>query len=167
MTSDRVGTWLSILANFGVVIGLVLLVLEIRHSTMATEASLYQENINYGRDQVELLLLDENKEFAEMVFKAESDPDSVTTIEFEKFTLFTAWRMASWETMFMNYEEGLVDDRHWHNLDAWYGSILARGPGYRRWWDAVRHGYDPAFQEHVDRILNGHRAEELQPSMVQ
>ena len=150
MHSDRIGTWLTILANFGVVFGLILLVLEIRHSTMATEAILYQENINYGRDQIELLISDENKELAELVFRAEADPDSLTPIEFEKFTLFTAWRMAVWETMFMNYEEGLADKRHWSNMDAWYASILARGPGYRRWWDAVRHGYDPAFQEPVD-----------------
>ena len=100
MTSDRVGIWLSIAANFGVVVGLVLLVLEIRHSTMATEASLYQENINYGREQIELLLLDENKEFAELVFRGEADPDSLSGIKFEKFILFTAWRFASWEAMF-------------------------------------------------------------------
>ena len=161
MTSDRVGIWLSIVANFGVVIGLVLLVLEIRHSTMATEASLYQENINYGRDQIELLLLDENKELAELVFRGEVDPDSLSEVEFQKFILFTAWRFASWEAMFMNFEEGLVDERYWLNLDAWYGSILERGPGYRRWWDAVRHGYDPDFQEHVDRIFQQQQARNL------
>jgi hypothetical protein len=158
MTSDRVGTWLSIIANFGVVIGLVLLVLEIRHSTMATEAILYQENINYGRDQIELLLSDENKDLAEIVYRAEKDPDSLSDIEFEKFALFTAWRMAVWETMFMNRDEGLVDDRHWLNTDAWYASILSRGPGYSRWWEAVRHGYDQGFQEHVDRAFKEQQA---------
>ena len=45
---------------------------------------------------------------AEMVFRGESDPDSLSDIEFEKFVLFTAWRFASWEAMFMNFEEGLV-----------------------------------------------------------
>ena len=156
MTSDRVGMWLSVLVNFGVVFGLVLLVFEIRHSTMATEATLYQENVNFGRDHIELLLTDENKDLAELVFRAETDPDSLSSIEFEKFVLFTAWRMAVWETMFVNYEEGLVDDRHWQNLDAWYSSLPVRGPGYNRWWDATRHGYDQAFQEHVDRILKAH-----------
>ena len=81
MNSDRVGTWLSIIANFGVVIGLILLVLEIRHSTMATEATLYQEDINYGRDQIELLLADENKQLAELIFRAEVEPDSLLFIE--------------------------------------------------------------------------------------
>jgi len=82
-------------------------------------------------------------------------PD-VPTHEFEKFVLFTAWRMTMWETMFINYEEGLVDVRHWQNLDTWYSSILARGLGYHRWWDATRHGYDQAFQEHVGRVLKAH-----------
>jgi hypothetical protein len=153
MVAERVGTWLSVLANFGLVFGLILLALEIRHSTMATEASLYQENVNYGRDHIELLVSDENKELAEIVFRGESDPGSLSANEFEKFVLFTAWRMAVWETMFVNYEEGLVDVRHWQHLDAWYAGLLRRGPGYIRWWEAARHGYDKSFQKHVDFIF--------------
>ena len=153
MNSERFGSWLSLLANLGVLIGLMLLVLEIRHNTLATQAVLYQENMNFGRDHVELLIGDENKELAEIVFRGESDPDSLAPHEFDKFILYTAWRMGSWETTFLNYDEGLVAERMWKSNDAWFSGLLQRGPGYQRWWETTRHGYDPTFQVHVDQAF--------------
>ena len=84
MKSERIGLWLSLLANFGVLVGLVLLVVELRHNTLATQALLYQENMNYGRDNAELLIGDENEKLAEIVFRAEKDPESLSDIEFDR-----------------------------------------------------------------------------------
>ena len=153
MKSERIGLGLSLLANFGVLVGLVLLVVELRHNTLATQAVLYQENMNYGRENAALLVGDENKELAEIVFRGELDPDALSRNELEKFILFTAWRMGSWETTFINYDEGVLNERMWTNIDAWHSSLLQRGPGYQRWWAETRHGYDPSFQEHVDRVF--------------
>jgi hypothetical protein len=152
MNTDRLGMWLSVLTNIGVLAGLILVIVEVRHSSMATTAAIYQENINYGRDHIELLLSDENKELAALVFRGESDPDSLSEVEQKKFVLFIAYRMAVWETVFVNHDDGLIDDRHWYNWDAWYSELLSQ-PGYTLWWEAARHGYDPIFQQHVDQVF--------------
>jgi hypothetical protein len=153
MKSERISLWLSLIANFGVIVGLVLLVVELRHNTLATQAALYQESMSFARDHVELLLGDENRELAAIVFRGETDPDSLSPNELEKFILFTAWRMSTWETTFLNYDEGLLEERMWKSLDAWYSSLLQRGPGYQKWWEVSKHGYDPPFQSHVDRVF--------------
>lgn len=153
MQSERVGVWLSLLANLAVLAGLILLVVEIRHNTLATQGVLHQEIINYGRDHIELLVGDENEKLAEIVFRGESDPDSLSPVELDKFVLFTAWRMGAWETTFLHYDTGLVEERNWRLIDAWYSALLERGPGYERWWATTRHGYDEAFQEHVDDVF--------------
>ena len=154
MKSERVSLWLSLLANFGVLVGLALLVVEIRHNTLATQAAIYQESMGFARDHVALLIGDENRELAGIVFRGEKDPTSLTPEELEKFVLFVAWRMSTWETSFLNYDEGLLDERMWESLDAWYSSLLQRGPGYRTWWETTRHGYDQSFQAHVDRAFS-------------
>ena len=56
MKSERIGLWLSLLANFGVLVGLALLVVEIRYNTLATQAALNQENLNFMRETTALLL---------------------------------------------------------------------------------------------------------------
>ena len=154
MKSERISLWLSLLANFGVLVGLALLVIELRHNTLATQAALYQESMSFARDHVELLIGDENRELAVIVFRGETDPDSLSPIELEKFLLFTAWRMNTWETTFLNYDQGLIEERVWKTVDAWYSALLERGPGYKKWWEASRHGYDPPFQTHVERAFD-------------
>ena len=109
--------------------------------------------MSFARDHVELLIGDENKDLATIVFRGETDPDSLSSDEFEKFILFVAWRMNTWETSFMNYDEGLLDARMWDAIDSWYSSLLQRGPGYRWWWEATKHGYDQAFRNHVDQAF--------------
>jgi hypothetical protein len=155
MKSERIGLWLSLLANAGVVLGLILLVIEIRHNTQATEALLHQDVVTYARDHTELLVGDENEKLAEIVFRGEVDPDSLSPHELEKFILFTAYRMGAWESSFVHHDEGLLSSRSWELFDSWYSTLLHRGPGYRRWWEASRHGYDRAFQEHVDQVFAG------------
>ena len=71
MNSERIGPWLSLFANLGVLLGLALLLVELRHNTLATQAALYQQSMSFAREHVELLIGDENKELASVVFRGE------------------------------------------------------------------------------------------------
>ena len=151
MTSDRLNWLLTVAANVGVVLGLGFLVVEFRQNTLATQAAFNIDLLAIGRENAELLLSDD--ELAEIVLRAEQDPESLSLLEREKFLLFTSWRMGVWESAFMNADEGIVADRYFEGFNAWYSELVRRGPGYQYWWNESRHGYDPAFQEHVDRVF--------------
>ena len=153
MKAEGISTWLSLVANFGVLLGLGLLIIELRHNTLATQAVLHQENLNYTREHAALLIEDENKELAEIVFRGRSDPDSLSPIELTKFNVYVNYEMAGWETAFLNYDLGLTADRIWRAYDAGYSFQMQKGPGYRRMWETYKNGYDRAFQEHVDRVF--------------
>ena len=151
MTSERLNWFLTVAANVGVVLGLGFLAVELRQNTLATQATLNLELMTYGRENAELLLSDD--QLADIVIRGEHDPESLSPVEREKFLLFTSWRMGVWENAFQNSDAGVVTDRYWKNWDAWYSEIVRRGPGYQYWWNESRHGYDPTFQEHVDRVF--------------
>jgi hypothetical protein len=153
MKSDRLEFWVSMVANVAILTGLLLVFFELRHNTLATQADLHLQFLNYGRDHAELLVGDENEKLADIVFRGETDPDALTPIEMEKFLLFTAWRMGAWETTFINHDEGLLGGRHFEAANAWYAGLLRRGPGYRVWWESSRHGYDQGFKQHVDHAF--------------
>ena len=155
MKSEGIGTWLSLIANFGVLLGLGLLIIELRHNTLATQAVLNQESVNYQREHAALLIGDENKELAEIVFRGSSDPDSLSPTELTKFNVYVSYEIAAWETTFFNYELGLIPERVWRATDAGFSFHMQnqKGPGYRRWWETTGFTYDRAFQEHVDRVF--------------
>jgi hypothetical protein len=131
MTSERLGLWLSLLANAGVLLGLILVVVEIRHNTQATEALLHQDVLAYARDHTELLVGDENERLAEIVFRGEVDPDSLSPDPLEKFILFTAYRMGAWESSFVHHDEGLLSTRSWELFNSWYSALLSKSTSIR------------------------------------
>jgi hypothetical protein len=151
VTSDRLNWLLTVTANLGVILGLGFLAVELRQNTLATQATLNMDLAAYGRENAELLLSDDK--LAEIVLRAEQDPESLSLLEREKFLLFSSWRMGVWESAFMNADEGIVTERYFEGFDAWFSELIRRGPGYQYWWNESRHGYDPAFQEHVDRVF--------------
>lgn len=91
MKFERISVWLSVLANLSVLVGLILLVVEIRHKTSATRAVLHQELMSYVRDHIELLVTDENEKFAMIIYWGESHPDSLSAVMLKKFVFFTAY----------------------------------------------------------------------------
>jgi hypothetical protein len=151
MKSERLNWFLTVGANAGVILGLVFLTIQIYQSTLATQATLHLDLVTYGREHAELLTSD--AELTDIVLRGELGLNPLSPVERERFLVFTSWRMAIWETAFLNWDTGVVDDRFWEQFDAWYSEIVQRGPGYREWWAESRHGFDPLFREHVDRVI--------------
>ncbi|MFS1523543.1 hypothetical protein ACL7TT_05435 [Microbulbifer sp. 2304DJ12-6] len=151
MASDRLNWFFTIAANIGVILGLGFLILEIRQSTLATQATLNLNLVTYGRENAELLA--SSDELADIVFRGEQDPTSLSPLELERFLIFTTWRMTAWETAFLNYDTGVVADRYWISFNTWYSRLVKSKPGYLYWWLASRHGFDLYFREHVDQVL--------------
>lgn len=151
MATNRLNWMLTIAANLGVIVGLVFLAVELRQSTLATQATLHLELVSYGRDNAELLASDE--QLADIVFRGEQDPNLLTPVELERFLIFTTWRMTIWETAFLNHESGVVADRYWIGFNAWYSELMRSRPGYKFWWKKSRHGYVPEFANYVDSVL--------------
>ena len=151
MATNRLNWMLTIAANLGVIVGLVFLAVELRQSTLATQATLHLELVSYGRDNAELLASDE--QLADIVFRGEQDPNLLTPVELERFLIFTTWRMTIWETAFLNHESGVVADRYWIGFNAWYSELVRSRPGYKFWWEKSRRGYVPEFANYVDSVL--------------
>ena len=86
MISDRLNSLLTVVANVGVVLGLGFLAVELRQNTPSTQATLNMDLVTFGRENTELLLSDDR--LAEIVMRAEKDPQSLSFLEREKFLLY-------------------------------------------------------------------------------
>jgi hypothetical protein len=144
---------LTLFSNLAIFAGLLFLGLEIQQNSLTTAANLQQEAVSYARDHEELLLSDENPVLTELVFRGIRDPDSLSEQELEKFIAFISYRMAVWEFTYIYHSEGLLTDRVWNSWDAWNIELVKQGPGYRKWWDSARYGYDQEFSRHVEEVF--------------
>ncbi len=150
----KLSEWASvaeITSALAVVVSLVYVGFQINQNTAAVKASTHQAMIDYGREQSEILVTDAT--LAALVAKGEGDPSSLTPHERGQFYEFTTWRMAMWESAFLNHEIGLVEDEMWLAWDGYYRLLVFDKPGYMDFWRDNRAAYHALFQNHVDDLL--------------
>ena len=149
----KLSEWASV-AEIGsaiaVVVTLIYVGFEIKRNTAAVVADTRHAMIDYGRQQSEILVT--NAILSALVEKGEANPSSLTAHERSQFYEFTIWRIAMWETSFLNHKDGLVEDQTWLAWDRYYRGLFKGKPGYLEFWRDNRISYDPRFVAHVDSV---------------
>ncbi len=115
MDSDRVNRWLTLVANFGVLIGLLLLVFEIRQNTDMMNAQMAQARAdnrleNY-RDQMHSDYWPAINVKGAAANSTKEWLDSLTPEEFQRVRSHTIYEINDLRTQYYLYQKGYLDQR--------------------------------------------------------
>ena len=151
MQSSRLNEWLTLIANFGVVVGLFLLIAELNHSSQLAEVEAYQTRT---RDIQELnLQLALSDSLAGIFEKLESSgAEALTPEEFRRARAWYATIMRGMQGQYYQYKQGFLErgsvDR---TLDDIAGGI------YERWKDfGLLEGIeDREWLEEINQRISG------------
>ena len=153
-----VGEGLAIMANVGVVIGLLFVWFELRQNQTQLNAdvelslaSSYQQVL--GRST-------ENEHVAEILFTAYTDPDSLTPIQYLQLMSIHGEWMAIIYATFELRESGAIDEDTWHFHSAQYLSFL-QTEWMQNFWRGIHHEgmYPPGFLEELESRMPTPRPE--------
>ena len=148
--SDRVNSWLSLIASVGILAGLVLVAIELNQNTNQLRLQLVfqttQKLFENNRD-----LLGGNP--TPTIAKSITNPEHLT---YEEFLIASAWvlnGLNEWEDRFFVHEAGLISDRDWkRHIDENIGWTL----GYRfaqGYWQISKSAFEPEFAQYIDQAL--------------
>jgi hypothetical protein len=141
------GQIFQILANVGVVIGLIFLILEIRQNTSALLAESRQSVLS--STQTELFTLMNNTDIIASIIK--EDPLSAT--ESMRLDLFLTAAMKAREYSWLQYEDGLIDESQWR-AEVKNIEIIFDATRTRLWWSQSGHlAFDGRFSRFVEEVL--------------
>ena len=83
--------------------------------------------------------------------KAKDDFESLEEHELLQFLAAAMPALRTWEEAFIQYEEGLIEERSWNaltkNFVPWMGVS-----SYQKIWEERKILFDPGFREYVDNI---------------
>ena len=119
MDSDRLNRQLTLIANFGVVIGLFVLIAEVNHASKLAEVDAYQTRI---RDIQELnLQLALSDSLADILSKANSEGvESLSPSEFSRARAWYSTILRGMQGQYYQYQNGFLDrasiDRTLHDI---------------------------------------------------
>jgi hypothetical protein len=156
MDSVKLNQWLTTLANFGVIVGIVFLVLEIRQTSMQIEQNtaalsaqtIFQVNEYTG---VAKRAIAQDVDLAELLMRGDEDPESLTELEQARFISWKRARFDGLEAYWVFHRKGLIDDRDASGLrGSICGTFAVKGS---RWvWQNHLGNYTAGFVESVENL---------------
>ncbi len=136
---DRWGRWLTLGANIGVVLGLIILIVEMRQNAALTRAAMEQQK-NSFLAEIEFSLA--RREMADVWVKSIRTPEALTDAEARMVESHLVALMLQWDNMFQMERAGLIsrEDARQHirnSAQFYFGSRFAKN-----WWQLELGGWE-------------------------
>ena len=146
MDSDKINRWISLGANIGVIIGLIMLVIEVRHANNLAEASAYRSR----GDEIQAILnsVALSSELAEILVKVDTQGvHALSDVETKRFWSYLRAGIFRMQNQFNDYNLGYLDD------DS-YQSMIAEAIRRRDWWKELDIAVDdPDLEQAIESAL--------------
>ena len=129
MNSEKLANWLQIVANLGILAGLIMVAVQINQNTASVKGSAYQA---WVAANVEL-----NMSFAGVEAISQGDLDSASLTD-ESQAAFAMWNMSLMQMVQATdylYRTGTLD-KNLRDKEVHRAAGHLEYPGVRQWWDA-------------------------------
>lgn len=151
MNIEHTEFWISVVANLGVIIGLILVAVQIKQNTDITKAQITNDYF-LADMELELKMMGDNPvtAYTKAIYRPDelNEEDRAIMDRYYNFGLVQIQRLEEMR------KYGLAEKDLTERL-AYLSWHLGNEPG-RRWWNGIKYylEYDPDFVKMVDRILD-------------
>ena len=154
MTEKKLHSWVAIaeiVSAFAVVISLIYVGLEIRHSTLESEADIQAELLSYTTQRRYLIVA--SNDLSLLLEKGYASPDKLSPAEMLRFQNYIELFYVAWERAYMTNVAGVFSDELFDGWNTWFISVAERDPEFI--WPMVRDSqdWDSDYIQHVDSSL--------------
>ncbi|NKC01338.1 MAG: hypothetical protein GKR90_22960 [Pseudomonadales bacterium] len=147
---DNLNKWLSVLANFGVLVGIVFLAFEIQQNTTATQLET-ASNFQDGFAELELMIASD-AEFAALLTKGRNG-DDISESEFVRLQAFYSAVLRGWQTNIAQFESGGLNDEIWQGTKSLMRQRLREDKGLVEHVQVNRDQFSGALLRMTDAML--------------
>ena len=132
MNIDRINTTLALTANIGVLIGIFVIVLELRQNQASLDAFI-QLSLSSAFQEIQSRPT-ENRDFATVLYKGFVDPDDLDMVDTIQIV---NWIQEHLSVLYATYEprnEGIISEEVWA-LNARYFALMLETPSVRELYE--------------------------------
>lgn len=148
--TERLTRWLSLVANVGALIGLLLVGLQLRQNRDLMRAQVRHE---LAMGIVELLNSPAGNSQLASVLRRGALGDSLTPDDQFQFELRSNALLRYWENVHYQYRQGLYDEVEFAKQKEAWGAAMTTSVAFVAYWCEVRTLYSPLFMAELDGLL--------------
>jgi hypothetical protein len=150
MNSERVLRWATLVANFGAVVGLFLLVVGLEQNEAMMRAQ--------TRNELSVTIADlfsrvaENPQLASLRRRADAG-EALTPDETYQYGIITRAFFRYWENVHYQYRQNLYDEAEFSRQREAWRSYAQSSPALIKFWCAERSQFSPEFVSEFDHLI--------------
>ncbi|PCJ25756.1 MAG: hypothetical protein COA96_06940 [SAR86 cluster bacterium] len=147
---DKLNKWLTLIANLGVLIGIVFVAIEIQQNTQVSRSIAIDSIQNASREQLMAMVLDESLLALEMKARHEEE---LSLQERARLSYYYEATLRHLENAFLQNEANLLTDDllESHEVDV---RGMTQNHGFaQRYWEGHKSMFSIEFREYVEGLL--------------
>lgn len=148
MDSDRLNRWMTLGANFAVLAGILLLLIELRQNTESIELQAAQSYVALSHE-LDFRIVDDPS-LIELFLKPK---DERTRADLGRLDRWYFGSLRSWENGFFLYSKGVLDDDLWSGQEAFIADMLNRDKELQIFYQKYRRHFSERFTAFLDGLL--------------
>ncbi len=148
--SDRANSWIAVIANVGILAGLVLVAIELNQNTKQLSLELMWQ-VNERMIENNRTLLGDNP--TPTYVKSIMNPEELTFEEFQVASAFVLNFLGVWEDRHFLYQAGLLSDEDWKRFIDDDISYTLGNRFAQEFWRTTKHIFEPELVQYVDEKL--------------
>lgn len=156
MRKIDLGQTIGVLANLGVLVGILLLVYELNQTRELTRAQTRNE---LSQDLISIMLsLAGDLETTSLIDRGDNGEELSDTERVRYFNLTVA-QLRYHENVYYQYRNGLYDENEYRAQREGWRRFVFQSPGLVRVFCMIRPGLSPGFVAEIDGLLTAHTCE--------
>ncbi len=149
MDTDTASRWLTLVANLGVLAGLIFVAIELNQNTKATVASASEQITNQSLDYFALGM--DNQVIALARYK-QSIGDELSGFEQNQLWWHQYYNFRGFENVYLQYQRGYLEQSEWDRYQRIIKSRLATDEFAQKMWEETQHAWTDEFIAEVERL---------------
>jgi uncharacterized protein YraI len=149
MDTDKANKWLSLIANLGVLAGLVFVAIELNQNTKATVSSASEQITNQSLDYFALGM--DNQVIALARYK-QSIGDELSGFERDQLWWHQYYNFRGFENVYLQYKRGYVEQTEWDRYRRIINFRLTTDEIALKMWEDTQPRWTDEFTDEVERL---------------
>jgi len=148
MDADRLNRWMTLAANVGVLIGIFLVLIELKQNTESAELQAAQNYVALSHE-LDFRIVDDLS-LIDLFLKPADERTPADLLRLDRW-FFGSLR--TWENGFYLHSQGVLDDDLWSGQEAFMADLLSKDVATRNYYQTNRKYLSESFTAYLDRLL--------------
>jgi len=156
LASEKIKSWLTFGANLGVIVGLVLLIIEIRQNTEMMQAQINQSRTEAAQSEQQAVF---NSEYMPAIMVKRDNREQLTDEELHRYQAYVRSFSRNMDNQLWQYNQGLLGENIPRSIRGAVRAVIGSHELNIQVWDEQKYGFTDEYVEFVDDAISDLRQE--------